>query len=96
MFIIIKMKEKRAKSFCSLLYDIAIKFDFFGYLLDKRRLDGLSLYRSLVGTLASLTFFVVLMLYASYTYNSMRLYNDTNVMTSNYENYYTEDDVFPS
>ena len=88
------MKEYSAKSPCAKLREITVKFDLFGFMLDKKQLDGLSLYKSILGTLVTLIFLTILLLYSIYTYNSMRLYNDTNIMISTYENYFDDDYVF--
>ena len=89
-----KPKHKRARSPCSQIRDIAVRLDLFGYVLDKKQIDGLKLYRSIFGTLLTLVFLTILVGYTVYKYNSMRLYNDTNIMTSVYESYYSDDFVF--
>ena len=65
-----------------MIHDIAIKFDLFGYILDKKQVDGLKLYRSVFGTLITLIFLAVLIFYTIFKYNALRFYNDTNIMTS--------------
>ena len=76
------MKRNRVNHHCSLLYRAVIRMDLFGYILEKKHTDGLKLYRSLVGTVMSVTLLIVMMLYTMYKYNAMLRYNDTNLMVS--------------
>ena len=56
--------------------------DLFGYILEKKHMDGLKLYRSLVGSVMSVSLLVIMMLYTVYKYSAMLRYNDTNLMVS--------------
>ena len=56
--------------------------------------DGLKLYRSVFGAVITIALVCLLMLYTVYKYNALIHYNDTNIMSSVYENYYTDENVF--
>ena len=89
-----KEKHNRSRTCCSKIHDITIKFDLFGNLIDKKYTDGLRLHRSVFGSLITLTFFTILILFAIYKYIGLKDYNDTNIMNSIYESYYSDDDIF--
>ena len=76
-----------------MLRDIVLKFDLFGQILDEEHRDGLKIYRSLFGTALSIFFFTILILYTVFKYQSMNKYNDTNIMISYQENFYTDRDI---
>ena len=88
------MNRQRKKGHCPLLYKSVIRLDLFGYILEKKTEDGLKLYKSLVGSLMSVTLLVVMMLYTVYKYNAMLRYNDTNLMVSEQTGAYTDKDIF--
>ena len=88
------MNRQKKKGSCNILYRTIIRLDLFGYILEKKHTDGLKLYRSLMGSVMSVTLLIVMMLYTVYKYNAMLRYNDTNLMVSEQTGAYTDKDVF--
>ena len=71
-----------------------IKLDLFGRDMDSvYNIEGIKLFKSLFGTVLSIIFLAVLLNYTVYKFESMKEYNDTNLFTSNQENYYSEDSI---
>ena len=62
--------------------------------MNNNHLDGIKIYRSILGTILSMIFFVVLAMYTVFKFESLLKYNDTNIMLSQQENYFSEEDIF--
>ena len=63
--------------------DVVKEFDMFGSEMDAQfAIDDIHLYKSFLGTFLTVIFLTVMGLYTIYKYEVMRMYNDTNVMTS--------------
>ena len=76
------------------MHSIVTKFDIFGADLDNNHNNGIKIYRSILGAILSVFFIVVLATYSAFKYNCLLMYNDSNIMISTQENYYTDHDIF--
>ena len=66
------------------------EFDLFGKEMDDQfQIDDIHLYKSILGTLLTVFFISLMGLYTIYKYQIMVTYNDTNVMTSLQENFFS-------
>ena len=62
--------------------------------MNNNHIDGIKIYRSILGSTLSIIFFVVLAMYTLFKFESLLKYNDTNIMLSSQENYFSEEDIF--
>lgn len=62
--------------------------------MNNNHLDGIKIYRSILGAILSMIFFIVLAMYTVFKFESLLKYNDTNIMLSQQENYFSEEDIF--
>ena len=86
------MQGKNKRSTCKLLKDFITKFDLFGRDMDSiYQIEGIKLFKSLFGTFLSIFFVGILLNYKIYKFNNMRQYNDTNITTSQQENFFSDE-----
>ena len=86
--------NKKPRTDCQKLHDTIIKIDLFGSIMDKENNDGVRIYRSIFGAFISVAFVVVLALYTGEKFYTLMKYNDTSILISSQEGYYTAKDVF--
>ena len=77
------MQGKKKKTVCQVLKKVVLSFDLFGRDMDSQYdIDGIKLFKTFFGTFLSILFLGILILYTIYKFESMRLFNDTNITTS--------------
>ena len=77
------MQGKKKKTVCQVLKKIVLSFDIFGRDMDSQYdIDGIKLFKTFFGTILSILFLGILINYTIYKFESMMLFNDTNITTS--------------
>ena len=88
------MQGKKKKSFCKILKHLTRKLDLFGRDMDSAyNIEGIKLFKTLFGTFLSIIFLGMLVNYTIYKFDNMRQFNDTNITTSQQENFYSDDHI---
>ena len=86
------MQVKTKRSICENLKQLFMKFDFFGREMDSaHNYANLKLFKSLFGTILSILFFGTLLNYTVYKFDNMRKFDDTNIMMSQQENFFSDE-----
>ena len=86
------MQGKKKKSFCKILKHLTRKLDLFGRDMDSAyNIEGIKLFKTLFGTFLSIIFLGMLVNYTIYKFDNMRQFNDTNITTSQQENFYSDE-----
>ena len=61
--------------------------------MNKENNDGVRIYRNLFGTFVSVSFVLIMLLYTSEKFRSLYQYNDTSILISTQEGYFTDEYV---
>ena len=86
------MQEKNKRSICEVLKQFIMKFDLFGREMDSaHNYANIKLFKNIFGTVLSIIFLGLLLNYTVYKFDNMRRFNDTNILTSQQENFYSDD-----
>ena len=87
-------QAKKPKTGCDKLYDTIVKVDLFGSAMNAENNDGVRIYRNLFGALVSVAFVVIMVLYTGAKVLAMSKYDDTSILISTQEGYYTDKEIF--